>query len=47
MEDLATFSARKVNRAAAEEREKDKYHSKEAQSELKKKQSHPDEPFEN
>ena len=31
MEDLATFSARQVKRAAAEERERDKYYSAEGQ----------------
>ena len=31
MEDLATFSARKVKRAAAEERERDEYFTAEGQ----------------
>ena len=31
MEDLAAFSAREVNRAAAEERERDEYSSAEGQ----------------
>ena len=35
MEDLAAFSAREVKRAAAEERERDKYSSAEGQCESK------------
>ena len=47
MEDLAAISARKLKRAAAEEREREESFSVEGQRESKQKQSHPNELSEN